>query len=221
MGFLNGIISNFSIQTMLYRALLLVTLIPVHEYAHAWVAMKLGDRTASGYGRLQFNPLAHLDPIGSVLMILTGFGWAKPVPVNAFYFKNRKRDMALTALAGPAANILFALVMVIFYKLLYFIPVHSQAVYSVLNFMLGIFYGLAVSSVALAFFNLLPIPPLDGSKIFNAVLPERIYFQIMQYERYIGIILIIVVVSGLLDGPLMFLTGAVMKFLDMITFFLG
>ena len=108
---------NQSLFTYLVRAMVLLTAIPIHECAHAWASNKLGDPTAKNLGRLTLNPLPHLDLIGSVLMLFTGFGWAKPVPVTTRNFKNVKKGMILTALAGPAANILLALLSLILYKL--------------------------------------------------------------------------------------------------------
>ncbi len=190
-------LSSYIFQCMV-RVLMVIIVLPIHECAHGWVANKLGDPTAKNEGRLTLNPIKHLDPIGSIALVLTGFGWAKPVPVNAFYFKNRKAGMAITAAAGPVSNLLMAYIAYLLYKLgWYFFPDVA-----VLNMLLYAFSIIAQVSVTLAVFNLIPVPPLDGSRILGYFLPERIYFQIMQYERYIAIVLFLLMFSGVLSTPI-------------------
>lgn len=213
---------NQSLFTYLVRAMVLLTAIPIHECAHAWASNKLGDPTAKNLGRLTLNPLPHLDLIGSVLMLFTGFGWAKPVPVTTRNFKNVKKGMILTALAGPAANILLALLSLILYKLwCYFLYPLLAINFTTVSAIAQIFYIMCLLNINLAVFNLIPIPPLDGSRVLTAVLPARLYYKVMQYEQYIIYGVFIILMLGWLDGPLSFLRGVVYNFLNLITGFLG
>ncbi len=178
-------------------------ILPLHEYAHGWMAERLGDHTARYAGRLTLNPLASLDPIGALFLLLFGFGWAKPVPVDTRNFKKPKRDMALTALAGPVSNLLASLVGAILYYVL--VLILAAAGISTPLFVQAFFSAYITINVALAVFNLLPIPPLDGSKIVGAFLSNRAMYAYYRYQNIIVLVLFLLLFSGVLSRPLAFL----------------
>lgn len=182
-------------------AVIFITL-PIHEWAHGFVSTKLGDPTPRYQGRLTLNPMAHFDLMGALGILLLGIGWAKPVQVNARYYKNPKWGMALVALAGPLSNIVLAFIMLLINNILMVTSLVGNAIIEQLYYFL---LYIAIISISLAVFNLIPVPPFDGSRILFVFLPQRLYFQIMRYERYIFIGIFVLVYSGLLDGPLDFL----------------
>ena len=185
--------------------------LPIHEFAHAFTADKLGDPTPRRQGRLTLNPLAHLDLWGCLLILLVGFGYAKPVPVNMRNFKNPKAGMALVALAGPLSNLIMAFLFLIL-RAVAIVSV-SGSFSEVLQFF---FYYAAYINISLAVFNILPIPPLDGSRLATALLPNDVYYKIMRYERYIMIALFVLLLTGALSTPLSWLSNALLRLLNSI-----
>ena len=194
------------LMTILVYAVLLLVVFPVHEMAHGFAAYLLGDKTAKYQGWLTMNPLAHMDPFGSLMMLLVGVGYAKPVPVNPYNFKNRKAGMALTALAGPLSNLLMAILSVGLYRVL-IIFVSDGWTLTLLR--MGLVELFASINISLAMFNLLPIPPLDGFRIISYVLPDKWVFMVNRYQQVITLVVLGVVFTGILDVPLNFLHNAV------------
>ena len=180
--------------------------ITFHETCHGLAAYRLGDPTAKRAGRLTLNPLKHLDPIGTICMIFFHFGWAKPVPINSRYFKKPRRDMALTAAAGPIMNFILALfgmlVCRILTKIFVAFPAQSDFVYYIQYAALTLFSYFHMLNLSLGVFHLIPIPPLDGSRIFYIFLPPKWYFGVMKYEKYIQLALLVLLWTGLLSRPL-------------------
>ena len=189
---------------------------PLHEFAHAFVAVKLGDDTPKLRGRVTINPMAHIDPLGFLMIFLFGFGYAKPVEVRVRNFKKPKRDMAIVALAGPLSNFIQA-----------FVYLLISAIFSVVLIITGIapleyicmfFTFAALINIRLGVFNMIPVPPLDGSRLLTAVLPTKVYFKIMQYERYISIGLMLLLFTGVLSRPLSIISEFVYNIFEFIIF---
>ena len=168
-----------AVYLLVIRLIVALIALPIHECAHGYAAYRMGDNTAQRQGRLTLNPLAHLDPIGTFAIILFGFGWAKPVQINPLNFENPKKGMMLSSLAGPMSNIGLAFLAMVLYKLSYIPAVlgYSGAFLSTVETFL--LYMISIN-ITLGVFNLIPIPPLDGSRIATYFLPQRIYFKIMQ-----------------------------------------
>ncbi|MBE6562120.1 MAG: site-2 protease family protein [Ruminococcaceae bacterium] len=217
---------GIAIPVALTSVLSVLLSLTVHECSHGLMAYALGDPTAKNQGRLSLNPLRHLHPVGTLMMLLMGFGWANPVPVNAYYFKNRKRGMALTALAGPVSNLILSFFALIFYNLLATVMVilHqknpelsiSEFAVNLLNVLSLFLYFLHMMNINLAIFNLIPVPPLDGSRILFIFLPAEKYFKVMKYEQYIAIGLIVLLYLGVLDGPLSFITSGISGVMNLL-----
>lgn len=170
-----------------------------HEFAHGYIAYKMGDPSAKNAGRLTLNPIKHFDLFAIIFFVVFRFGWAKGVPVDSRYFKNEKRGMAYSALAGPVTNVVIAFIFTIITALIYKIHITSDAVYHILYYAVVFCQHMISVNAMLAIFNLLPIPPLDGSKIFLAFLPDDLYFKALSYDRYMMIISLVLVYTGVLD----------------------
>ena len=194
---LQGLLSPYQILAYLLRAVVVLIAIPFHEAAHALVSHWLGDDTAVRAGRLSLNPMRHFDPLGALCMLVGGVGWARPVGVNPRNYKDPKVGMAVSAAAGPLSNFLLAFVSMILYKIVYYTGA-AQAVQALPLFL----YDMIVMNLSLAVFNLIPVPPFDGSRIVLLVLPPRLYFKAMQYEHYIMLAVLLLVFLGALDVPL-------------------
>jgi len=204
---------NFNLQGLVISLPAILLALSIHEFAHGYAAYRLGDMTPKHQGRLTLNPLAHLDPIGTIMLIIAHFGWAKPVMVNPNNFRgNKQKGMMIVALAGPLSNVLLAIIAGIIYNLL--------IKFNVSYFWLLLVQYLIIIDINLAIFNLIPVPPLDGSKILAGILPYKMHHLIYQLEAYGPIILILLLVTGAFStifGPLrdglldlvMFISGLV------------
>ncbi len=209
-------IRNGELAIVLYyviaRCIVVFVCLPVHELCHGLAAYKFGDDTAKKLGRLTFNPFAHLDPIGTLMIFFFGIGYAKPVPINPLKFKDYRRDTALTALAGPLSNVAMAFIAAFISSAIsFFFP--SSTVAYVIAFLLEL---TASINISLAVFNLIPIPPLDGSRVLGMILPDRLYEKYFRYERYIMIALMVLLFTGALNTPIAFLSNVLSKFIFFI-----
>lgn len=194
---MNGLLTPYEILQYLIRAVVVLIAIPFHEAAHALVSYWLGDDTAVRAGRLSLNPIRHFDPLGALCMLVGGVGWAKPVGINPRNYRNPKVGMAISAAAGPVSNLLLAWASMILYKVVIY-----SGLARVLPPLMLFGYDMVVMNLSLAVFNLIPVPPFDGSRIVLLFLPQRLYFKAMRYERYIMLAVLLLVFLGWLSGPL-------------------
>ncbi len=209
-----------SIQQIAIAIIPLLLAIVVHEVAHGWVALQLGDDTAYRMGRLTLNPLKHIDPIGTILvplvLILTvgfAFGWAKPVPVNFNNLRNHRRDTALVAVAGPFSNLLRAIIWALIIKLASLLP-GSMAIITSPLILMSIF-GVLINAILMVF-NLIPIPPTDGGRIATSLLPPRLGYQLSRVEPYGLFIIIALMLSGVIWQLLGIVSQTVMQIIALL-----
>ena len=202
-----GFTAEAIIKLALYFVIVLISL-SVHELFHGYVAYRCGDATARNLGRLTLNPLSHLDIIGTIMMLLFGFGYAKPVPINPRNFNHYKRDLCFVSFAGPFSNLMLAFFGVIVYlvsiQLIGFTVINSPS-----YFWIYFLYNFIFANISLAIFNMLPIPPLDGSRIISTILPSKLAYYYLKYEQVIMIVVLLLLWQGAFSGILFFLSEKV------------
>lgn len=249
MGIFNMDFDISTVLTIFTKVIIIFLVLPIHEYAHAWAAHKMGDNTAGYAGRLTLNPLAHIDLIGAICIFFTGFGWAKPVPINPLRFKKMRFGIAVTAAAGPLSNLIVAFIAMIIYRFIHAADFFREGIselymmyrdvdfyldnplsastlenaangISPLFILLYVLEVFVIINVGLAIFNLLPIPPLDGSKILSYFTPAKFDNWINQNAMIVNMVFMILILSRVLSAPLGWIGGYVREFMWFITGFI-
>lgn len=220
-----SILDPAMLMQILVKVFIIVLILPLHEYAHAWTAHKLGDDTAMYQGRLTLNPIAHIDPIGAICLLIGGFGWAKPVPVDPTRFNRKvtmRKGMALTALAGPVSNLIAATVGMIVYRIYCCTSYYQTYVSDMIDgegisnapeIIQSMLYLFVTINIGLCVFNLVPIPPLDGSKILSSLTDAKLDRWYARNQQVVRIVFLVVLVTGILSLPLMLVESAVFRLL--------
>ena len=209
-----------SAKELIITVVAVLIAISMHELSHGYVSYKLGDPTPKAEGRLSLNPFAHLDIMGTLCLIFFNFGWAKPVKVNPYYYKNHKLGMVLVAIAGPIMNFIIAFLSIMGLGIIIkvsngYLGNISYNIYILLQY-------LALINIGLGSFNLIPVPPLDGSKVLGAIIPEDKYFSYMKFEKYGYIALMLLLFIGVLDAPLGYVREFIINgMMGLVSFILG
>lgn len=218
----SGQLTKEALMIMLLSIPVVLLSLSFHEMAHGWAARKMGDPTAHYLGRITLNPMKHLDPFGTLAMLLVGIGWAKPVPINPRNFRNPRKGMALTGLAGPLSNLLLSFFGLLSWRIcvaifgalpLSMINERTVWLFQILTTLFSLF---ATMNCYLAVFNLIPVPPFDGSRIFYFLLPDKYYFGVMRYERAIMVVTLLLLFTGYLDPILSLISGNILQLFNTI-----
>lgn len=210
---------NLDPTTLVARIIVILLILPLHEYAHAFAARKFGDYTAESSGRLTLNPFKHIDPIGAFLLLLTGFGWAKPVPVNPIAMRNPRKGIIWTSLAGPFSNLIAAFLSMTVLRVIYCIPIAASntALINTLTMVCTLLSAFSSINMGLAVFNLIPVPPLDGSRVLMQFLPTNAVVWIQRNQMVISIVFLVLIASSALSTPLSFITMQIYRLFYFIT----
>ena len=218
-------LSQSDLMGYLVRLFIIFLILPIHEFAHAWTAYKLGDETAKYQGRLTLNPIAHIDPIGAICLLIGGFGWAKPVPIDPSRFTRKhsvRFGVAITALAGPVSNLIVAFLGMLGLRVFectsyYNNMAAGEAISNTPDIIDSMLYAFVMINIGLAVFNLIPIPPLDGSKILGYFTSAKVDRWFIRNEQIIRIVFLVVLVSPILHGPLNFVEGLIFRLFTFLT----
>ena len=219
-------LNSIDVLQIITKILIIFLVLPIHECAHAWAAHKMGDETAAYSGRLTLNPLAHIDILGALCLLITGFGWAKPVPINPLKFKKQRFGIAITAAAGPLSNLAVSFIAMIIYRIVLSLPGGSGYFLSSAGDITGGFVILYILqffilvNIGLAIFNLIPIPPLDGSKIISYFTSAKLDRWIYEHQLIVNAVFFAVIITGILSKPLNIIGGYVYDLFWFITNFI-